>query len=82
MKEIKVYGYKNSIHGRKPRRPLVHIMGFDSPGEELSSLTFKPEHAEQLCVTIRRAARAAKQGRGFARIVKVAGYEEEFDDFE
>jgi hypothetical protein len=74
-KEITVWAYANEMRGRRPRHPLVHILGFDYDGAELSSFTFKPDQAEQLCVAIRRAARAARRGKSRDYAVKLEDWQ-------
>lgn len=67
-KTITVHGYRNNGM-KKPRTPLVHIMGYDTEFGELQSITFSPEYAERFARAVLTAARQAKRGKDWKREV-------------
>lgn len=58
---INGYGHAHCTHGAAtPREPLVHIMGFEHPGGDLQSISFKPKNADMICAAILLAAKVAQ----------------------
>ena len=61
--EIAVHGYgNNGVKGKKPRKPLIHMLGVDEFGS-VASISFHPDHAGNVIAAIRKAAKGAEGGR-------------------
>lgn len=62
-KFLNITGYADNLDGGgdKPE-PIVHLLARNSP-RELASITFHPDHAEEIAKAIIEAGKAAKEGR-------------------
>lgn len=62
--EITVHSHPhNGIKGRRPRKPLVHLLGCDGFGD-VASISFHPDDAGRVAAAIIDAGRSAASGHG------------------
>lgn len=65
--DITVHGHPNNTPGKRPRKPIVHLLaGGDC--SDIQSIHFHPDDAAKVARAIRAAGRAAKAGRKFKAV--------------